>query len=342
MEAFTIGLACVAFALCWVICLAAEPLGRRFGLIDAPDGLRKLHARPTPLLGGAAVALPALLLMLGEAAASDFHALWLVLAGLTGAFWLIGAYDDRRHIRPAVRLALSLLLCLAALAAAPALQVAFFNFSFVKPALFLDGWALGFTVISLVGLQNAVNMADGKDGLAIGMLLLWSALLAVYAPPHLLPLLLLLVASLATALWFNLRGRLFLGDSGAYSLAILVGLLAAHAHSTSFATLPSDVVALWFLIPVVDCLRVMMRRIVAGRSPFAADRTHLHHVLWRMLPWRWGLPLCLGLIAGPALLALAAPKQTLLWGVLALSGYATLLGLGVRFTAAETRQPSSA
>jgi UDP-GlcNAc:undecaprenyl-phosphate GlcNAc-1-phosphate transferase len=342
MGAFTIGLACVGLALCWAICAFAEPLARRFGMLDRPDGQRKLHRRPTPLLGGAAVALPAVLLMLGEALASEFHALWLILSGLTGAFWLIGAHDDRRHIRPAVRLALSLALCLAALAATPALRVGFFEFSFVKPALFLDGWALGFTVVSLVGLQNAVNMADGSDGLALGMLLAWTLLIAVFAPAHILLVLLLLAASLAIALWFNLRGRLFLGDSGTYSLAVLVGLLAVHAQGVRFTELPTDMVALWFLIPVVDCLRVMLRRILAGRSPFAADRTHLHHVLWRMMPWRFGLPLYLSLILAPSLLALAEPRQTLLCGVLALSGYAILLGLGARFPAAEARQPSRA
>lgn len=342
MSAFTIGLACVGLALCWIVCLAAEPLGRRFGLLDRPDGERKLHRRPTSLMGGAAVALPAVVAMLGQAAVSEFHALWLILSGVTAAFWLIGAHDDRRHIRPAVRLALSLALCLAALAATPALRVSFFEFSFVKPALFLDGWALGFTVISLVGLQNAVNMADGKDGLALGMLLIWTALIALHAPAHLLAVLLLLLASLATALWFNLRGKLFLGDSGAYSLAVLVGLLAVHAQGVRFTELPTDMVALWFLIPVVDCLRVMLLRIVAGRSPFAADRTHLHHVLWRLMPWRWGLPLYLSLIAVPALLALAEPKQTLLCGVLALAGYAIVLGLGARLPAVEAQQPSRA
>ena len=342
MSAFTIGLACVGLTLCWVVCLRAETLGRRFRLLDQPDGERKLHRRPTPLLGGAAVTLPAVLVMLGEALVSEFHAFWLILACVSGAFWLLGAHDDRRHIRPAVRLALSLLLCLAALAATPALRVGFFEFSFVRPALFLDGWALGFTVISLVGLQNAVNMADGKDGLALGMLLIWTLLIALHAPAHLLLLLLLLAGCLAIALWFNLRGRLFLGDSGAYSLAVLVGLLAVHAQGVRFTELPTDMVALWFLIPVVDCLRVMLRRIVVGRSPFAADRTHLHHVLWRMLPWRWGLPVYLSLIAIPSLLALAEPKQTLLCGVLALSAYAILLGLGARFPAAQAQQPSRA
>ncbi|MBX6375836.1 MAG: hypothetical protein IRZ13_16590, partial [Acetobacteraceae bacterium] len=225
----------------------------------------------------------------------------------------------------------------------PALTVTFFDFSFVKPALFLDGWgALAFTVISLVGLQNAVNMADGKDGLALGMLLIWTGLIALYAPAHMTPVLLLLALTLATALWFNLRGQLFLGDSGAYSLAVLVGLLAVGTHDVRFTELPTDVVALWFLIPVVDCLRVMVRRIVAGRSPFAPDRQHLHHMLERLAPWRLGLPLYLSLIAGPALLAVAAPQRALLWGVLALSGYAALLGLSARLPAAEARQPSRA
>lgn len=69
-----------------------------------------------------------------------------------------------------------------------------------------------------------------------------------------------MAAALAVTLVFNLRGRLFLGDSGSYALSFVVAMLAIYTYDVGFTRLPADLVALWFLIPVVDCLRLMAKR----------------------------------------------------------------------------------
>ena len=264
------------------------------------------------------------------AVTTPYLPLYGTMAIIAGAFLVIGFIDDRRHLRPMVRLVLASMICLAALQAVPAYGVAFFKFTFIPETLFLDGWRAFFSILCLVGLQNAVNMADGKNGLVPGLCLIWSLLIAAYAPAHLLPVVTVLIAVLVVVLAFNLADRLFLGDSGCYAISILVGLLAIHTHYINFARLPADVVALWFLIPVVDCVRLMFGRVLAGRSPFDADRNHLHHYLSAMMPWRWGLLVYLAMVAVPALLAYARPDYTALWGVLAFSCYSVILGLRVR------------
>ena len=167
---------------------------------------------------------------------------------------------------------------------------------------------LGFSLLCLVGVQNATNMADGKDGLAIGLSLLWTGLLFAHAPDHLRPLLLVLAVGLALVLIFNLSGRLFLGDSGSYSISAFVGLATIYCYGVGFPVLRADVVALWFLIPVVDCLRLMAVRLARGRSPFSSDQNHLHHILTRWMPWRWGLPLYLALVGLPSLVGVLAAE----------------------------------
>ena len=72
--------------------------------------------------------------------------------------------------------------------------------------------------------------------------------------------------------------RLFLGDSGAYALSIAIALLVIYVYGVKFSVLPADVVALWFVVPTVDCPRLMITRVLAGRSPFSSDRNHLHHI----------------------------------------------------------------
>ncbi len=313
------------------LCVWATPIGRAAGVLDAPDGVRKTHKRPTPLVGGIAVLIPVAIMAAVLTLTTDYSPLYLVLGLAEVAFLVLGFVDDRRHIRPVLRLGISVALVLAALIAVPGFTVTFFKFSFLTNPLFLGGigGAL-FTILCVVGLQNAVNMADGKNGLVIGVSLIWVALLALYAPGHLQPLLAVFGAGLAIALAFNLRGKLFLGDSGTYGISAAIALIAIYTHDVAFAAFPADAVALMFLIPVVDVLRLMGLRVLQRRSPFRSDRNHLHHVLLDFLPPRRALAAYLTLVGAPSVLAYLSPGETILWAAAALTVYAVILGARYR------------
>ena len=240
------------------LCLLAHPIGRLLGILDTPDGERKTHSQATPLVGGIAIMVPVVTMCGVLAVATPMAPLYATLGVTAAAFLLVGLIDDRGQIRPLYRLLLSTILCLGAVLAVPALGVDFLLFSFDPHLIAPGAWLmLGFSLLCLVGVQNATNMADGKDGLAIGLSLLWTGLLFAHAPDHLRPLLLVLAVGLALVLIFNLSGRLFLGDSGSYSISAFVGLATIYCYGVGFPVLRADVVALWFLIPVVDCLRLM-------------------------------------------------------------------------------------
>lgn len=312
-------------------CVWATPIGRAAGVVDAPDGVRKTHKQPTPLVGGIAVLIPVAIMAAVLALTTDYSPFYLVLGLVVAAFLLLGFLDDQRHIRPALRLGLSIAVVLVALAVVPGFTVTFFKFSFLTSPLFLGGvgGAL-FTVLCVVGLQNAVNMADGKNGLVIGMSLIWVALLALYAPSHLQPLLAVFGAGLAITLAFNLRGKLFLGDSGSYGISAAIALIAIYTHNVAFVSFPADAVALMFLVPVADVLRLMGLRVLQRRSPFRSDRNHLHHVLLGFLPVRQALAAYLALAGAPSLLAYLSPGETILWAAATLTVYAVILGARYR------------
>ena len=320
-----------AAAAALAICLAAHPIARALGVMDIPDGRRKLHARPTPEVGGIAVGVPLLAVLLWLAFSTVLQPLFLALTAAIAAFLLLGFVDDRSHVRPMYRLIAAVGVSGLLLWWMPAERIAFFRFTFLDVALFPEPLiASAFTVLCIVGLQNALNMADGKNGLAVGLLLTWTVLLLGYAPPDIVPALTALIGALAVVLAFNLRGAVFLGDAGTYGLSVAVALFALYTYGVSFPELHADVVALWFLIPVVDALRLIATRIMSGLSPFSADRRHFHHILQATLPgWPSGgrLGLYLGLVAVPGALAISYPEFTLLWGLLALSAYGTLLVL---------------
>lgn len=223
------------------LCVWATPIGRAAGIVDAPDGVRKTHSKPTPLVGGIAVLIPLAIMAAVLTLTTDYSPFYLVLGIVMAAFLVLGFVDDQRHIPPVLRLGLSVALVVVALMAVPGFTVTFFKFSFLTSPVFFGGLSGAlFTILCVVGLQNAVNMADGKNGVVIGISLIWVALLALYAPGHLQPLLAVFGAGLAITLAFNLRGKLFLGDSGTYGISAAIALIAIYTHNVAFTTFPAD------------------------------------------------------------------------------------------------------
>ncbi|MFQ5347529.1 MAG: hypothetical protein ACE5ED_06755, partial [Rhodothalassiaceae bacterium] len=257
--------AVLAALMALAVCLAAWPLGKRLGVIDYPDGTtgRKRHARPTPLVGGLAVMLPTVLALVWHAPGPFGFGLATALA--VAVMLLLGLMDDRADLAPGLRLAICAATLAVAIEISPEMRLNFLRFSFAGELVSLGGvGSIAFTVLCLLGFQNAVNMADGKNGLVVGMSLCWSLLLWLTLPADMYPVLAALSAALVVTLLFNLRGRLFLGDAGSYSLSILIGLLAIYAYNQGFDRLPADSVALWFLIPVLDMARLIVTRVSRG------------------------------------------------------------------------------
>jgi UDP-GlcNAc:undecaprenyl-phosphate GlcNAc-1-phosphate transferase len=323
-------------------CSLAGPVGHLLGVIDYPDGGRKSHARPTPMVGGIALMVPLLLVALVEIggdypAAEIFPTLLLV----GGGFLLLGWYDDRHHVPPGVRLLISTALFGAVILLQPGLALTALDFG---DLIVIPLWILAFpfTVLCLVGLQNAINMADGMNGLLIGLSMFWTACLLAYAPEELQLYLTLMLLGLAILLLYNVAGALFLGDAGSYAIGGTIGILMIYCYQRAGGDLPVLTVVLWLLVPVVDCLRVMATRVLQQRSPLEPDKNHLHHRLARH--WRW--PICLAIylaaVVVPGSIGARWPASSLAMIVLSLVCYGGLLLLTQigRAARGEPRRPA--
>ncbi|RME64278.1 MAG: hypothetical protein D6782_08590, partial [Alphaproteobacteria bacterium] len=161
-------------------------IGAALNVLDYPDpiGGRKRHMRVTPLVGGIATLSPTLLtgliwLFWADILAPPHYIMLATVIAATALLLLLGYLDDRLHLAPTARLLATMIIFGLAAAATPGLRLDFLHFSFMPHAFFIDAWGGIFTVICLTGLSNAVNMADGKNGLVIGLSLVWLALLAL-------------------------------------------------------------------------------------------------------------------------------------------------------------------
>lgn len=262
-----------------------RPLAQWLDLIDYPNP-RKAHLDNVPLVGGLGIfftfALSTLVIAPELAPATAFFiGSSVIVAG--------GLLDDLFDLRPLVKLTFQivavLVMCLVGGVSVQSLGGLLPQFG----ALELGSMAVPFTVVAAIGVINAVNLSDGLDGLAgFQQVVAFSglALLATLAGETAYAGGLgLLISSVIGFLIFNARvlGRkraaVFLGDAGTMFLGFAYVWFAIELSRGDMAIM-APVTALWLMaIPVSDTVTILIRRLSRGRSPFTADKEHLHHVL---------------------------------------------------------------
>jgi UDP-GlcNAc:undecaprenyl-phosphate/decaprenyl-phosphate GlcNAc-1-phosphate transferase len=326
-----------ALALTLIVCVNARPIGQWASVIDHPDEGRKRHAVATPLVGGIAIVLP---LAVWAAAALLMHIapdrplLFAVL--LCGAgMGLIGFADDQSSTAPLSR-TLSLLVFLAiAFVVDPSLISHSLNWGSFD-ATPIGAWPYYLLMaVTSVGIVNAVNMADGQNGVVTSMFVIWAGCLALIGGDTVSAIAIVILVAAAAVFCFNLMGRLFLGDCGTYGVTFALGLLVAAVHAQGRVSLETIVV--WFFIPVMDCLRLLISRPLRGRSPFEADRDHLHHRLQDKLGIHLGLATYAGAVALSSLTATLAPRFALVCLTVLTAFYFSFAWLTDPQSAAETQ-----
>ena len=277
--------AAFALVLCAVVLPLALPLARRLGLVDHPGG-RKDHQGSIPVIGGLVIFLALALSYFGFENSMSVQSMTFVACA--GLMVLVGQLDDIYDLHWSWRIAAQTLAALAMIfiagLEADNLQDVF---GFAGANV---GWlAVPFTVFIVVGVINALNMADGVDGLAGTLSLVSLGLFtcfALYSGDALQAerLLALCAALLGFLLWnyrlpWQPRAKVFLGNGGSMLLGFIIAWTSVRL--TQNAAHPvSPVLGPWTLaLPLIDCVTLMFRRWRQGKSPFAADRHHMHHML---------------------------------------------------------------
>ena len=271
----------LGFVLAMSLTMVLIPLLIRWaaplGFLDQPEA-RKVHTTPVPRVGGIAMTLSVLLVLL----------IWGLRTPATQALWagiailcVFGVWDDHKSLRSAPKFAGQALAALVMMGWG-GLSISSLT---LGERVMLPGWiAQPLTFMFLVGCTNAFNLADGLDGLAGGMATLClcgTALMAYTVGNNMVgSVAVLMVGTLIGFLRFNTHpARVFMGDAGSQMLgfcaAVLVLLLTQDQQTPLSTALP----LLLLGMPIIDTLMVMSVRLLLGRSPFLADRRHIHHRL---------------------------------------------------------------
>ena len=327
--------------------LVMRAIARKYNIADHPSE-RRINTKPVPRAGGLAVAgafaLIGTLLVIfsaqlglsagsGSAELTSDGAAALLLGTVIAG--VIGLIDDRYDLRARWQIIGQFLIALIPIAFG--LRIAFISNPLgAGDLLFPDAIALGVTIFWTLGMQNSMNFIDGLDGLSGGISLFAAVTLGVIALPT-SPLLAALSFTLAGALAGFLRfnfypASIYMGTSGILAVAYALAVLALLGTAKVAAAL------LILGVPIIDALFVIVGRIVAGRSPYTPDESHIHR---RLLSYgfshRGSVLVLYALTAALSILALLLTGSATLY---AFMGLLVVLGGVVAYLSRATERTS--
>lgn len=279
-----------ALLLGLVLTPVAARLGRRFGALDKPNA-RKVHTGAIPRTGGLAIIAAFflghfLLLVTGESL-GRFSVNWdFVCVFWVGALFAagIGIVDDFKRVPSSVKLAVQILAATAAFLGG--IRIEFFSvmqtnwhFSYVTSYLL--------TVFWFVLLMNAINLIDGLDGLAAGVVIFGATVMTILLVVTRQEKGALVFAALAGGTLGFLRynfnpASVFMGDGGSYFLGYALACLSIQYGAKSHMGLSLLIPFLALGIPIFDVIVSPIRRFIIGQKIFKADKGHIHHRLLAM------------------------------------------------------------
>jgi UDP-GlcNAc:undecaprenyl-phosphate GlcNAc-1-phosphate transferase len=284
----------ITFAASLALTVIVRAAALRWGIVDRPDGQRKIHNGIKPLGGGVALYLSMILGLLAANYLSygSWQNLWelsLVVIFAGGFVCFFGLIDDIYRLN--ARFKLLMQVC-------AVLPIALAGYSIDKVVAFgyrieLGYLAIPITVLWLIGCINALNLIDGMDGLASVVGLSTAAMMGLIAASegreYVSIIALVLSGALAGFLVLNRPpASIFLGDSGSMVIGLTVGLLGMQGSMKTSATLSITAPAVVMILPMFDIVAAVIRRELTGRRFYSPDREHIHHLLLNrgLTPWQ--------------------------------------------------------
>ncbi len=278
------------FAISLILALFLTPLaaaiGQKLGAIDVPDD-RKVHKEITPRSGGIAIVIAfflslAFMMLFGHKMGFVLHLKRELIFLLLGSLVIfgIGVWDDFKRLNHKIKFIFQLIG--ATIAFYGGIRIDFIPIWGVN----IQAWQLSYliTIFWFILFINAINLIDGLDGLAAGIVFFASIVMMILAIVRSQYLIALLFAALSGStlgfLYYNFNpAKIFMGDGGSYFLGYTIAGLSVmgSVKSQVSAAILTPLVALG--IPIFDTILSPVRRFILGQGIFYPDGEHIHHKL---------------------------------------------------------------
>ena len=287
----------VALLACFALTFALVPLVKKIafkiGAVDKPQKeSRKIHVKPMATGGGIAIYIAFLITTFILLPEHNLQYIGLVIAGTI--VLIVGLVDDIMGLNAWLKLGVQILAAvivfiffgikIEAVSNPWGQSIVFtdpnLTFNILRHSISINLTSLFMTVFWLVAMTNTINIIDGIDGLSGGVSAIAAIImffLAISPEVHQSQVAIISIALAGGCLGYLIYNfhpaKIFNGDSGAYFLGMSLGIIAIFSGA-KLAT-----AALVLGVPILDVAWSVMRRVASGRSPFSADRGHLHYLL---------------------------------------------------------------
>lgn len=281
-----------ALAVAFLIAFAATPavmsLAHKINAIDVPRDKRRVHKKPTPLIGGLAIFYGFIISVLCFAELDRETAGILIGSVITVT---VGMIDDAIDMKAIVKLLCQIIA--AVIVVYSGVRIEQFANPFARwfggpPYIYMNYWiSVAVTVIWIVGICNAVNLIDGLDGLAVGVSSIAAICMLILTLLSQNVNVAIITAAVAGACFgflpYNFNpAKIFMGDTGALFLGYILACISIQGFLKLSAIISFAVPIIVLGLPIFDTLFAIVRRVLTGRSPMSPDRGHLHHRLLDM------------------------------------------------------------
>lgn len=260
----------------------------RIGMVDRPDNIRKLHKKPVPVGGGVvifivlSVAICSLLYFRDQMAFGLGISPKLILPLLIVSPFIvaIGLIDDKRGMSGKTKLLCQIIAASIIIGFAKYYcEITYFGIELNLHHLFYP-----IAVFWIIGMINSINLLDGADGVAVTVSFYMSLATAgmAYINGHSgIALISLGLAGCLLGFFVHNRppAKVYLGDTGSMFIGMVLGTLMLRASVESDRTISVCGPLAIVLIPMLDSVFAVIRRVNSGRTIFSPDRGHIHHLL---------------------------------------------------------------
>ena len=260
-----------------------KKISKSLGVIDLPDGNRKIHKSPTPKTGAYSISIIIfsfiILNFFFELFKEDFNKLLIC----TLCVFIVGLFDDKYNLRARKKIFLIIFISLALCLFSEKFVITKFYIHTYDSFFKLGDFSIIFTILCIFTLINSLNLADGINGLAIGLIFFWLIYINQIYANNLDLLINAIIISLILSFYHNYKGEHFLGDAGSLMLSSFIAFLIIYLYNQNIH-LPShknsaENILILFIVPVLDMVRLFFERLINKKSPSTADKNHLHHYL---------------------------------------------------------------
>lgn len=256
-------------------------------LIDIPNRNRKFHKRATPMTGGISIVISIVFTTWLYINLNNLNGYMptFTLSVVSASLFLIliMIMNDIKNIKPILRILFQTLATIFVIYQSDVYLTNLGDLLGTGDIILSDMSGKLFTVFCVVGVMNAFNMIDGINGLCSGLSIIVFLMIGLFFKAFNDSLLIIVVGSVIGFMMFNLgifgkKRYVFLGDHGSNLMGFLVAWLSIYfSQNAIFEFKP--ITAVWLIfIPLVDCIKVMINRVINRKHIYSSDTDHIHFI----------------------------------------------------------------